>query len=67
MAKNTPKTGQPERGPDDVVRMNVNMRRGDRARFRYFCESHGTDMETLAAAWVLDRLADEERKLAKAK
>ena len=69
MAKTTPKSGptKPPVGPDDPVRMNVVLRREDRARFKFFCERAGHDMEAIAAGWLLDRLADEERKLAKAK
>lgn len=47
--------------------MNVVLRREDRARFKFFCERAGHDMEQVAAGWLLDRLADEERKLAKGK
>ena len=65
MPKRKADTSETSKSPTDVVRFVGLMKREDRARFRYFCDRAGQDMEQVAAAWVLDRLAEEERKLAK--
>jgi hypothetical protein len=63
MAK-TRDTVKPPR-PDDEVRFVCNMTRDERARLKAFCARIGQDMESIGARWILDRLAAEERKLAK--
>jgi hypothetical protein len=62
MAK--PKTERDPR-PDDVVRFTALMTREERARLKFFCERSGKDMERIGAQWILERLAQEERKLAR--
>lgn len=52
-------------GPDDEVRYVGKMRRSDRARFKYFCDRLGMDAEDVGPRWILERLAQEERKLSK--
>jgi hypothetical protein len=59
------KQHKPERDPrpDDEVRYTALMTREDRARLRFFCERSGKDMERIGAQWILERLAQEERRL----
>ena len=49
--------------PDDIVRFTALMRRDDRARFKYFCERTGQEMEQVGARWIMDRLTEEEKRL----
>jgi hypothetical protein len=54
--------GKPAR-PDDVVRYTALMRRDERARFKYFCERTGPELEEVGARWILERLSQEEKRL----
>ena len=51
--------------PTDEVRLVAVLTREQRARFRYFCDRIGSDVERLSAQWILDRLESEEKKLPK--
>jgi hypothetical protein len=68
MAKRPERSKQPEpqaRPDEDLVRYTALMRREDRHRLRVYCVRVGEDMERLGAAWIMERLAQEERKLPK--
>lgn len=60
-----PRKPEREPRPDDEVRYTGLMSRADRARFKYFCDRLGKDMERVGPQWILERLAQEERKLSK--
>lgn len=51
--------------PQDPVRYTGVMTREDRARLRYFCERTSQDMDEVGPRWIMERLVEEERKLAK--
>ena len=48
--------------PTDEVRFTAIMTREQRARFKFFCERNGLEMERLGTEWILARLTEEERK-----
>jgi hypothetical protein len=56
-----PKPSRPAQ-PSDEVRCVLLMTRVDRARFKFFCEARGLDMEEVGARWIMERLALEESK-----
>jgi hypothetical protein len=60
-----PKKPDTKPSPDDVVRYTGLMTRADRARLRYFCERTGQEMEAVGPRWIMERLVQEERKLAR--
>lgn len=51
--------------PEDEVRFLAIMTRDERARLKSFCARIGANMERLGAQWIVERLAQEERKLSK--
>jgi hypothetical protein len=60
-----PRKPEKPAGPDDLVRYTGVMTRTDRARLKSFCARTMQDMETTGVRWILERLAEEERKLGK--
>jgi hypothetical protein len=56
-----PPTEKPPR-PDDEVRLVVRLPREDRAKLKGFAAKLGEDMEDMAHRWLLERLAQEDRK-----
>jgi hypothetical protein len=48
--------------PEDEVRYVGKMTRKQRARFRYFCDKLGADMEKLGVEWIMERLETEMSK-----
>lgn len=63
MAKKKQTTGTgAEADPNEEVRFVGKMKRSDRARFRYFCDKLGRDMEDVGVEWILERLNAEMTK-----
>jgi hypothetical protein len=61
MAKAKKPTPEPET-PAEFVRYVGKMTREQRARFRYFCDKLGQDMEDVGVEWIMERLETEMSK-----
>jgi len=52
-----------EKRDEDKVRLVARMRREDRNRLRAYAAIADEDMEVIVVRWLMDRLAQEEKKL----
>lgn len=52
----------PAKDSEDQVQYMGYMRRADRNRFRAWCVLHGLEMRDVGTQWIVDRLAQEEKK-----
>lgn len=63
MAKQQPKRESSE--PDHEVRLTAVLKRSERFRIRVCALRAGENLEDMAARWLLERLAVEEKKAGK--